>query len=115
VADDSPTTLSYVENLEQADFDNIERYLIRQATRYKTDLSHGLNIRLGTPIYNAPPVTPLPASSRLEIALWSLSLRWWAWRYQPSDYHNSQIRLYVLYQDPDKGCRLRTRQACATA
>ncbi|MFT4629869.1 MAG: hypothetical protein ACI9WC_003479 [Arenicella sp.] len=106
VADDSPTTLSYVENLEQADFDNIERYLIRQAARYKTDLSHGLNIRLSKPIYNVPPVTPRPDSSSLEIGLWSLSLRWWAWRNQPSDYHNSQIRLYVLYQDTDGGVSL---------
>ncbi|MFT5136306.1 MAG: hypothetical protein ACI9XU_002040 [Arenicella sp.] len=69
-------------------------------------MSHGLNIRLGEPIYNAPPVTPLPASSSLEIALWSLSLRWWAWQNQPSDYHNSQIRLYVLYQAPHEGVSL---------
>ena len=106
VADDSATTLKYVNNLKKTDFDTIARYLIRQAARYKTDLTHSLDIGLGTPIYDIPPKAPSRDSSRLEIALWSLSLRWWAWQNQPNDYHSTQVRLYVLYQNPDVGVAL---------
>lgn len=106
VADAKPATLKYVRALEQTDFDNIKHYLIRQAVSYERNLTDGFDFRLSEPIVNIPPVPPSPDSGGLEIAMWSLSLRWWAWRNQADDYHSSQIRLYVLYQDPDAGVAL---------
>lgn len=101
VADNSSTTEQFVRQLDQRHFADIRRFLIGQSKRYKLDLQSVLKIRLDDPIAKPPPQTPNVGSSTLDIILWSLKLRWWAWRNQADDYHATQIRMYVLYQSPE--------------
>jgi len=101
IADQSDSTKKYVESLKQQDFKNINQYLISQAKRFDTDLQYSLNIQLKESTTNIPPTVPDQGTSKFGIIIWSLKLKWWAWRNQPSDYKLSQIRLYVLYQSPE--------------
>jgi hypothetical protein len=52
-------------------------------------------------VLTLPPAPPL-AGNRLQIALWSLQLRWWAWRRDPGPRPAPQVKLFVLFHDPAK-------------
>ena len=69
-------------------------------------LDYAIRIELEKPIKHHPPLQPTAKASILETSLWALKLRWWAWQNQPSEYHNTQIRLYVMYQSPTEGVAL---------
>ena len=101
IADSSPKTARFVGQLDQKHFANIRRYLISQGKRYQQDLQSVVSIKIANAITKPPPVTPNTNQSTLDIILWSLKLRWWAWRNQADDYHAKQIRMYVLYQSPE--------------
>jgi hypothetical protein len=103
IADQADSTRRYVEQLSLDYFTEIERYFVREATRYQRNIKHGLHLQLAGPITAVPPVTPPPSSSALQIAGWSLKLRIWAWQNEPANYHDSQVRLYILYQTPIQG------------
>ena len=100
IADAKQQTRDYVETLNQQHFEDIERYLIAQAEPFGLNLKNSLDIRLEPSIEDNPPTVPKNNSSLFEVTLWSLKLRWWAWRNELDDHHIAQIRLYVLYQSP---------------
>lgn len=100
LADSDPATRNYVEGLKLDDFSEISKYLIAQAGRHDRDLQYALEIGLQAAIEKNPPPLPDIGAGRIQIALWSLKLRWWAWVNQAPGYHDTQIRLYVLYQSP---------------
>jgi len=101
VADTSANTKQFVDQLNERDFTEIERYLIAQGKRHEQDLQSVLKISLGEPISNPPPLTPGIGDNTLDIVVWSLKLRWWAWQNETDDYHATQIRMCVLYQSPE--------------
>ena len=106
VADDKPQTLKYVNKLSVRQFKDIEPFLVSQANKYNVDLDNGLSIKLENSISDVPPEVPGHESSKLEIIIWSLKLKWWAWQHRLDDHRIRQIRLYVLYQSPDKNVAL---------
>jgi len=102
VADQKPQTQRFIDKLTVSDFDDIHIYLKKQGEHFGVDLQYGLNITLEEQTTNTPPVVPNANSSRLEILLWSLRLKWWAWKNQLEDHHLAQTRIYILYQSPEK-------------
>lgn len=106
LADNKPQTQAYVDKLSARQFKDIENFLVAQARTYNLNLENGFNIQLEDSISDVPPQIPAPDSSRLTITLWSLNLKWWAWRHQLDDHSVRQIRLYVLYQSPAKNVKL---------
>jgi len=103
IADDLTNTASYVGKLTERRFTVIAAYLRKQAKRHGKDLTYALDVSLASPIVDLPPARPAPGASGLSNVFWSLRFRWWAWRHQPDNHHDSQIRLYVLYQSPETG------------
>lgn len=101
LADQSANTMRFTDSLILRDFEPIKKYLNIQARQYDVDLQHSLNIKIENTITDIPPIVPAKNASRLDIILWSLKLKWWAWRHQLDDHHIAQIRLYILYQSPD--------------
>lgn len=106
IADQHPNTKKFVAGLTARDFASIDKYLVAQAMRYQRNLDYSLNITLTKPIEAIPPLPPKRSEGKLAIMIWSLKLRWWAWRNEPDDHHSLQTRLYVLYQSPDQNQRL---------
>lgn len=106
VADDKANTLAFVSKLKLRDFEEVGRYLKANAKRYERDLSNSFDISLEPALNAIPPTIPKANAGAIERVLWSLKLRWWAWRHAPSNHSDDHIRLYVLYQTPEKGVLL---------
>ncbi len=104
--DKASTTETAIQNLKEKQFDDINDFLAKQSKRYGLDLRNSIKLRLGEPIIETPPALPTIGSSRWDVILWSLKLRWWAWQNKTNDSHNSQVNLYVMYSTPKKGQRL---------
>ncbi len=105
-ADRSLSTRRFVKSLKPDDFSEVSRYLTENAKAYGLDLSNVLDVRLEPPIESTPPLVPSQDASRLAKLVWSLQLRWWAWKNQTSEHQDYHVRLFMLYQSPQKGVRL---------
>ena len=100
VADDRPATREYVAGLRAETFGEIERFLAGESRRHGVALAEPLRIRLGAALSERPPAPPADRNP-LGTAWWSLKLRWWANRREAGQPRpHSQVRLFVLYYDP---------------
>jgi len=106
LADQAPQTKKFVSSLNTKKFRDIERFLVFEAKKYNLNLQNSFNIQLEKPINSIPPIVPDSNASRLNIILWSLKLKWWAWRNKPNNHNIAQVRLYILYQSPQNGFAL---------
>lgn len=96
--DGSAAAAHYIEGLTAEDFQPVADFVAGEGKRYNLELARPLTVELAGAVNSLPPVAPVTGSIP-AIMLWSLRLRWWAWRvdnYQgPGD-----IKLFVLYYDP---------------
>ena len=101
LADPGENVLRYVENLEADSFKDINAFFAQQMTRYGVSLEKPVFIQLASPLTALPPDLPVE-SSGLNVALWSLKMRWWSWRNSSQDgLIPDHARIYVLYQSRD--------------
>jgi hypothetical protein len=98
-ADESPVTRAYVEALDGERFKPIDRFFLREAKRYGVELDDPVKTRLRTPLHDRPPQRA-PDASIPATMLWSLKLRFWAWRVSGHVSDPEDIRMFVLYHDP---------------
>lgn len=99
-ADNSPSTAQYLKNLDTEKFQDIKTWLQDQAGIYGQGDHSVAEIWLSPTLQEQPPLPPRQASA-LEAILWSLKLRWWSWEHSHIGKMKPQIRLFVLYHDPD--------------
>jgi hypothetical protein len=98
-ADDSPITRAYLAALDAERFKPIDRFFTREAERYGLQTSEPFRTRLRGELQAVPPQRPADAGV-LATALWSLRLRYWAWRVSGHVREPEDIRMFVLYHDP---------------
>jgi hypothetical protein len=98
-ADSSPATAYYVDNINIDRFATIDQFFARQAQRYHLSLEQPVRIRLRSQLHDVPPQRS-PDAGLLATALWSLRLRYWAWRASGHAGEPEDIRMFVLYHDP---------------
>jgi hypothetical protein len=60
---------------------------------------------LAPEVGSIPPAAPRGGNAA-EIGLWSLQLRWWAWRNAQLDGPAPDVRIFVLYHDPERTARV---------
>ncbi len=97
-ADDRPETLSYLRSLEAGTFEDVSRFFSREAQRYGLNLPKAAHFQLAPIPASLPPALP-DNGNRLGIALWSLKMRWWAWRRQAQDgLLDPDIQVFMLYR-----------------
>ena len=88
----------YAENLEADSFRNIGKFLQQQASAYGRVLETPVIMQVARPLTEIPPALPTE-NSGLNIALWSLKMRWWSWMNGSQDgLAPDDIKMYVLYQ-----------------
>lgn len=100
-ADDSPATSRITGELEGEDFADIARWLQEQSDHYGRSVLQPVALRVAPPLATMPPLPPEHPST-LDAILWSLHLRWWAWRHDRIDGPKPQVRLFVLFHDPER-------------
>jgi hypothetical protein len=98
-ADDSPVTRAYVAALDRDRFTPVDLFFAREAQRYHLRESEPIRTRLREELKESPPKRA-PDAGMLATALWSLRLRFWAWRVSGHVREPEDIRLFVLYHDP---------------
>jgi hypothetical protein len=98
-ADDSPVTRSYVAGLDAERFRPIDRFFAREARRYRLHAAEPVRTRLRAELNARPPERAADAGI-LATAMWSLRLRYWAWRSSGHVAEPEDIRLFVLFRDP---------------
>jgi hypothetical protein len=98
-ADDSPVTRAYLAALDTERFKSIDQFFAREAERYHLDTREPFRTRLRPELSNRPPQRAADAGP-LSTALWSLRLRYWAWRVSGHAHEPEDIRMFVLYHDP---------------
>jgi hypothetical protein len=87
----------YIAGLHQNRFDDITRFLVEEAKAYGVDTTPLVELELGPEENQLPPSPPRDAS-RLDIALWSLKLRWWLHETVSSwGLDRRHIRIFVVY------------------
>ena len=99
-ADGSPIAQRYVETLDVAAFGDIEAFFEREGQRYGKQVTPPVHVELYPALHRIPPALGRNAGL-LGAALWSLELRWFAWRHvDVGGRAPPRIRLFVLYHDP---------------
>ncbi len=98
-ADQRPATADYLSRLSAEDFSAIEQWLEAQARRYGIDLLRPIRITLA-PVRQQRAPQPPRRSDAFDNILWSLQMRYWAWRNDESPGPRPDIRLFVQYHDP---------------
>lgn len=96
----TPAVANYIGALREGSFSAVADFFTEEMQRYGMSHPEPVKIILGPVMRSQPPALPEDAS-RLDIMLWSLKLRWWAWQETPSVGYDPDVRLYLFYHDPD--------------
>jgi hypothetical protein len=93
--DQSEQTEGLISTLDEENFRPVETFMMEEAERYEFGLEKPVRIHLAPEIKSLPPEPPQNRSP-LVVILWSLKMRYWAFRH--NTYENSlDIRVYVIY------------------
>jgi hypothetical protein len=98
-ADDSAVTRSYVDSLAGEQFKAIDFFFSRESARYHLRTDEPIRSRLKPELNEQPPQRAAQAGI-FSTALWSLKLRYWAWRVSRRAREPEDVRIFVLYHDP---------------
>jgi hypothetical protein len=104
-ADKSEKVSAYIKTLTQADFEPVAEFFSEEAQRYQLPLRRPFELRLGGTVQSIPPAPP-ETGNVLEVILWSLKFRYFAWANAPKMSVKPDIKLYLLYHDPVTNQRL---------
>lgn len=98
-ADASPATRAYMDALGRDQFQPVDEFFGAEAQRYGVGQADPVDVFVAPEVRSIPPETPRDGSV-LKVMLWSLQLRYWAWRHARFDGPDPDVRLFVLYHDP---------------
>jgi len=98
-ADDSKQTYAYIGTLTVATFQPIVTFMAREAGRYGVALSTPVEVYLGPQLYSQPPAPPF-GGNPIQVIMWSLQTRYWAWVHADFNKPPPHVRMFVLYYDP---------------
>ena len=97
--DGSENVEKYLGSLTVDDFKPIRTFMRDEAERYGRSSYASIDIRLGGIIATQPPAPPRNGSA-LEAILWSLKMRWWAYKNAETTGPGTQVKMFLLYFDP---------------
>jgi hypothetical protein len=98
-ADARPATQAYLTALTRGSYEAIETFFEEEAQRYGVAQTDPVDVYLGPELASLPSLAPHNGSTA-SIMLWSMQLRWWAWRHARFDGPDPDVRVFVLYHDP---------------
>jgi len=97
--DNSPVSQAYINTLSAATFDAVESFLAAEAKRYGKAITSPVAVHLAPQVDSHPPMPPVNGAT-LSIMLWSLKLRYWAWRNDNFSGPQPDVQIFVAYYDP---------------
>ena len=97
--DGRDATAAYVGALSSQSFASIAEFMRNEAQRHGLVLANPVSVKLGPLVASVPPPAPVGGKT-LEIMLWSLRLRFWAWRNDGYAGPRPDVRMFAVYFDP---------------
>jgi hypothetical protein len=98
-ADGRSATQQYMRQLPNDALQAIEVFFEGEAKQYGLQMQRPIRMALMPTLERQPP--PLePRASGLAVLLWSLRMRYWAWRVDDPPGAAPDIKLFILYYDP---------------
>ena len=99
VADAYERTERFVRALDESIFEDVNEFFNREARPYGFQVSPAFRFQLAEPLRELPPEPP-HRHAFVDIAWWSLKMRWWTWRRDLGDgLITPDIQMFVLYHD----------------
>jgi hypothetical protein len=98
-ADGRLATQQYIRQLPGDALQGIEMFFEEEAKEYGLQMERPIRMTLLPTLAKQPPPLDLRAG-RLATLLWSLRMRYWAWRVAAPPGAAPDIKLFVLYHDP---------------
>ena len=98
-ADASPATAGYIARLDRERLAPIEAFFREEAARHGLPLAAPVEVRPRPRVAELPPQPPF-GERGMAVILWSLKMRWYAWRNGGTDGPKPHVRLFVLFHDP---------------
>lgn len=94
-------TVRYVDSLGAKDFRPVSDFIVRESAKFGIAVDPPFRFQVAPAMRNRPPPIPEQGNTA-KIALWSLKMRWWAWRQTFSDgLVNPDIQMFVLFHAVD--------------
>jgi len=97
--DHSPAAASYIASLTRDTFRPIEQFMQSEAKRYDLSIADPVLFELAPEVGALPPPAPFGANI-FAIIYWSLKLRYWAWKNDTYQGPLVNIKIFVLFYDP---------------
>jgi len=104
-ADGTPETAAYIRSLGNEAFDPIKTFMRDEAREYGIDLLNPVDVYIGPEVEAIPPAPPVGGSVPAVI-MWSLHMRFWAWRHGEHPILRPDVRIYALMYHPSTTQRL---------
>jgi hypothetical protein len=98
-ADGRLATEQYIRQLSSGALQGIEAFFEQEAKEYGLQVERPIRMTLLPTLAQRPPQLD-PRAGRLGVLLWSLRMRYWAWRVDAPPGAAPDIKLFVLYHDP---------------
>ena len=105
-ADGSERTARYIHELSIREFLPVKDFLFREATKYHKTKDDPVTINLADEVKAIPP-QPVENGGPLATLWWSLKMRYWAMHHDSTAGPEPDVRIFVLYHDPEKNDVLR--------
>lgn len=103
--DESPVTTRYLATLGEDHFEPIAEFLAGEASRHGLPLLKPISLTLAPRLQAAPPEPPTKPAP-LNALVWSLKMRWWAWRHDQAPGPRPDLRIFARFHDPADSPRL---------
>ena len=97
-ADQRSSTQQYIDQLTIDQFKDIQKYLSSSAAPYRIQPVY-FYFQLGRPLQQLPPKVPEQAGL-IDVILWSLKFRFYAWKNSMSQEGSPSVTLYLNFYDP---------------
>ncbi len=104
--DGSQAAADYIRRLDRDSFADIESFFDEEAGFYQLPLGQPFELVMGPVLEELPPQPPLQPGI-LGNVVWSLKIRYWAWRVAREAGPPADIQMFLLYFDPQAQPRLR--------
>jgi len=100
-ADSGPEAGPCVAAVDASAFDDVSAFLARQAHDYRVGIDEPVRFRVSHAVRQPPPALATDPGP-FDVALWSLRLRYWAWRVAANDpLPNPDVQVFATYQASD--------------
>jgi hypothetical protein len=91
----------FVGGLDSGTFEAVEAFFQNEANHYGLTMERPVQFTLASQLRDQPP--PLDRDAGIPgVMLWSLHMRYWAWRVAEPPGPSPDIKLFVLYHDPQR-------------